>query len=216
MDTQVTDSVLQAERRARSYWDIDGLAVIIQAVAVLLAGLWFWYMNSSGAWGRRQTDLAAIVCIVAVILDTIRKPAVILWFKTKITYPRTGYVAPPAPQLSSPLDRGFKFSDLGLVCLLVALWAVALWVETPWLCVAAGIVTGVTLWWNPAREKTTYLNLFGICCAGMLAAFLLSAIHRVVHLQRFAYILTALGMLALIKGMTTLLSYVRRNPVTQL
>jgi len=215
MNTQVTDSVLQAERRARSYWEIDGLAVVIQAVAVLLAGLWFWYMNASGAWGRRQTDLAAIVCIVAVILDTIRKRAVIQWLKAKITYPRTGYVAPPAPQLSSPLDRGFKFDDLGVICLLIALWAVALSVETPWLCVAAGIVTGLSLWWNPARAKSTYLDLFGICCAGMLAAFFLSSIHRVVHLQRFAYTLTALGILGLVKGMATLLSYVRRNPVAQ-
>ena len=53
MSTQVTDSVLQAERRARSYWDIDGLPIIAQAVAVLLAGLWFLYMNYSGAWGRQ-------------------------------------------------------------------------------------------------------------------------------------------------------------------
>jgi hypothetical protein len=215
MTTQVSDSVLQAERRARSYWDIDGLAVIIQAVAVLLAGLWLWYMNASGAWGRRQSDLAAMVCIVAVVLDMIRKPGLIRWLKAKITYPRTGYVAPPAPQLSSPLDRGFKFSDVGVICLLMALWAVALWVETPLVCAAMGVATGLSLWWSPARARSAYLDLFGICCSGMLAAFAVSALHRVVHLERFAYTLTALGTLGLIKGIFTLLRYVRSNPVAQ-
>jgi hypothetical protein len=215
MTTPITDSVLQAERRARSYWDIDGLAVIIQAVAVLLAGLWLWYMNASGAWGRRQSDLAAMVCIVAVVLDTIRKPGIILWFKRKITYPRTGYVAPPAPQLSSPLDRGFKFSDFEVFCLLIVLWGVALWAQTALVCAAIGVATGLSLWWNPARGKSAYLDLFGICCSGMVAAFAVSALHRVVHLERFAYTLTALGALGLIKGIITLLRYVRRNPVAQ-
>jgi hypothetical protein len=214
MTTQISDSVLQAERRARSYWEIDGLAVIIQAVAALVAGLWFWSMNASGAWGRDLTKVAAMVCLVAVLLDTIRKPSIILWLKAKITYPRTGYVAPPAQQISMR-ERGFRFSDLGLICLFMALWMVALWLEAPWLCVVAGVLTGVSLWWNPAREKSPYLDLFSICLAGMLAAFLLSAMHRAVHLQRFAYTLVALGALGLVKGTITLLRYVRQHPVAQ-
>jgi hypothetical protein len=213
MTTPITDSVLQAERRARSYWDIDGLAVMVQAVAVLLAALWFWYMNSSGAWARNQTDVAAMVCLVGVVLDTIRKPAIILWLKAKITYPRTGYVAVAPP--TSMRARGFRFSDLGLVCLSMALWMVALWVETPWICVAAGAVTGILLWWNSTLEKFPYLDLFSICLAGMLAAFLLSAMHRAVHLERFTYTLTVLGALGLVKGIITLLHYVRSNPLVQ-
>lgn len=214
MTVQVTDSVLQAERRARSYWDIDGLATIAQAVAVLISGLWFWYMNASGAWGRDQTNVAAMVCLVGILLDTIRKPGIILWLKTKVTYPRTGYVAPPAQQVSMR-ERGFRLSDLGLLCLFMALWMVALWLETPWICLVAGVLTGVSLWWNPAREKFPYLDLFSICLAGMLAAFLLSSMHRAVHLQRFAYTLAVLGVLGLVKGAVTLLRYIRSNPVAQ-
>ena len=47
----------------------------------------------------------------------------------------------------------------------------------------------------------------------MLAAVLLNATHSVFHLQRFAFTLTALGTLGLIKGIVTLLRYVQRNPV---
>jgi len=212
MSTQVTDSVLQAERRARSYWDIDGLPIIAQAVAVLLAGLWFLYMNYSGAWGRHQSELASLVCIVAVVLDMIRKPGAIAWLKAKITYPRTGYVA-RLEQKVQPEGRGVNFAALGFVCLLIGFWAVALSVETPWICVAAGIVTGLALWWNPVREKFAYLDILGIACVGMLAAVLLNATHSVFHLQRFAFTLTALGTLGLIKGIVTLLRYVQRNPV---
>jgi hypothetical protein len=98
---------------------------------------------------------------------------------------------------------------------LIAFWALALSVQTPWICIAAGVATGLSLWWNRAREVSAYLDLFGICFAGTLAAGLLGAIHRVVHLERFAYTLIALGALGLGKGIVTLVRYVRLNPAVE-
>ncbi len=214
MFTQVTDSVLQAERRARSYWNIDGLATLAQAVAVLLAGLWFWYMNYSGAWSRHNSELSAIVCIMAVILDTIRRPGVISWLKAKITYPRTGYVT-PLQQQGSQEGRRINLNALWFALVLLALWAVALSVETPWICVAVGLLTGLALWWSSIREKFVYVDVLGVSCLGMLAAVLLNATHKSFHLQRFAFVLIALGIFGLLKGTVTLLHYLRRNPVAQ-
>jgi len=210
---QVTDSVLQAERRARSYWDIDGLATLAQAVAVLLAGLWFWYMNSDAWSPRRNSELSAIVCIMAIILDTIRRPGVISWFKAKITYPRTGYVAPL--QQASLKGRRINLNALWFALVVLALWAAALSVETPWVCVAVGVLTGLALWWSSIREKFADVDILGVSCLGMLAAVLLNATHGSFHLQRFAFVLIALGIFGLLKGTVTLLRYLRRNPVAQ-
>ncbi len=215
MNTQVTDSVLQAERRARSYWDIDGLATIAQALAVLLAGVWFLYITHFGDWLSRDTRLASgVVLAVLLALDGIRKPGLIGWIKAKITYPRTGYVAPLQLE-GSHKGRRINLNALCFAFLLAALWAAAVLVETPWISAAAAILTALALWWNPLREKFVSFDVLGMSCLGLLAAVVLNATRSALHLRRFGFILIALGVLGLIKGIVTLLRYVRRNPVAQ-
>jgi hypothetical protein len=213
----ITSSVLQAERRARSYWDIDGLVVIVQAIAVLLAGLWFLYINHSNELLSRDPRRgSAVVLMVLILLDGVRKSSpIVRWLKAKITYPRTGYVAP----LKEPVSRdahpvGSFGPSWGL--LLFFLWIGASLAENAWFCVVAGVATATALWWTPVRQRLASLNVVGICCLGMIIALNLSTYQgRVFHLQRFALALISLGAVGLLKGVFTLVRYIHSNPVVQ-
>ena len=216
MTVQVTDSVLQAERRARNYWDIDGLATIAQAVAVLLAGFWFLYISHAGAWLERDTRLAStVVLAVLLVLEAIRKPGLIGWLKARTTYPRTGYVA------SSPRPGAQAGSiNLNVLCfavILAAIWAAAALMEAPWVLAAAAILSGMALWWNPLRDKFVAFDVLGVSCLGLMAALAINAVYSRfdLHLWRFGLVLVILGTLGLLKGIVTLLRYLRRNPVAQ-
>jgi hypothetical protein len=105
------NTALQSEsagRRAAAYWFIDGLPEILFGIVYIVWGsvglVWgFDVKNSWMKWGMVAGNLAFLTIFIAYrpILDTL---------KSRLTYPRTGYVRPPAEPAPQPPDEFITLS----------------------------------------------------------------------------------------------------------
>ena len=83
-----------AGRRAAAYWFIDGLPEIVFGVVYLALG------SVGLAWGSDRKNPwmtgALLVVVLAFLLLFWKDRAILDYCKARVTYPRTGYVRPPA------------------------------------------------------------------------------------------------------------------------
>lgn len=82
-------------RRAAAYWFADGLPDIALGTTLLVfgsAGLW-WSIHSPEPAARTWLDFFCIAIGVLLLMGSER--ALLGFLKSRVTYPRTGYVQPP-------------------------------------------------------------------------------------------------------------------------
>jgi Zn-dependent protease len=95
-----------AGRRAAAYWFIDGLPEIFFGVLYIVlgsAGLALGF-HSTNPWLKG----AMIAAALAFLLLFWKDRAILDYCKSRLTYPRTGYVSPPA----EPIDRPWEVVTL--------------------------------------------------------------------------------------------------------
>src|SRR5215467_1593752 len=78
----------EARRRAKNYWEIDGLPRIVSGLFSLLFGVLFLWLSPS------PFSLLLFAGMVVLYLFEVQggQQEIVKWLKTRITYPRTGYV----------------------------------------------------------------------------------------------------------------------------
>src|SRR4051794_22670058 len=92
MKDRTTDT---PSRRAAGYWFIDGLPELVAGIGlVMLAGslIWLHQIHPSG-WPIRL-GFSVFVLISLGVVFTYHRP-ITLFLKSRLTFPRTGYVRPP-------------------------------------------------------------------------------------------------------------------------
>lgn len=224
--------VLDAERRARSYWYIDGLPQIVGGVALLLFATLLWLFLR---WPISNVTIGFILLLTFLAI-TFRAQQILEWVKSRVTYPRTGYAAvPPLP----PPDNAFFYPPGYITQLQInapkpetasdlrrarALWlrawlgslpagtVVFLWdIKTRWVCLAVAILFSLPFWFAEDGEKNIHwIMVLGVPFVGLcMSLFPVSPHHRIAEL------VAGLGILAVIDGAITLIRYLRRNPVAR-
>ena len=102
----------QLARRARNYWNVDGIPILVGALLYLGVVGCFFVLFSVLMWqedftGNRVFEFLKPVAtlafvtfpfwiLLAIVWLSVNWEDVIEWFKVRLTYPRTGYVAPPS------------------------------------------------------------------------------------------------------------------------
>jgi hypothetical protein len=100
-------------QRAASYWSVDGLPEILRGLALLIFGasLWLWRFYATTPWRRS----GALISFAGLYLYFFLVERVVLDFlKSRITYPRTGYVRPPQRSWSvrePPVPLSLRLDD---------------------------------------------------------------------------------------------------------
>ncbi len=172
-------------RRAAAYWFVDGLPEIAFGIAMLLlgvCGVWMMERDRHNWWMLAGLMVAyllfgAMFFIHRRILD---------FLKARITYPRTGYVRPPAdfPNKNDSLDKiltlgtarqvgenlsSFRAHTVYLfvigfvfVQLLAVRWGIPL--------VMTAIAAGVYFWNRTDVRPYSWRSVLPIALAGLLAA----------------------------------------------
>src|SRR5712671_33106 len=84
---ETSSAILEAKRRARDYWDIDGLPALLAGATTVLLGIVWLYTGNRSVWD--------FLLFWAFFSPLLKSKKTIEWLKGRITYPRTGYVAPP-------------------------------------------------------------------------------------------------------------------------
>lgn len=218
--------VLDAERRARNYWFVDGLFDILGGIGCLLLAASFGIDK-----GRSSLNLVIAACCYVLSLAVIffRRDQILEWLKLRVTYPRTGFVPnpykrpeglielridDPAPETPPDVRRARRSRNLRtLPGMAVTGAAIALLVEVknPWICLLAAVLTGFafcSMRQLPAKESLIIL-------LGMPFAGLTMSVLRVAVPQRADAFMVGAGTVFLIDGTVTLIRYLLRNPVAR-
>jgi len=200
--TAIDSAVADASRRARDHWFSDGLFTLGQSVYFVLLGLYFHYFPVLLAWP--QWCRAAIFSLVLAVNPFLSGP-VLRWFKWRITYPRTGYVATENANFDREVrqrhpEMWVLFAVFGFEGRLPS------WVGLIALAVSLGIL------WILTRGRFSFAWLFipGLALSGVLVSVL-----PITKENRFAYMLIALGILYFFEGATQLFRYLRQHPAPQ-
>jgi hypothetical protein len=207
---ETSSAILEAKRRARDYWDIDGLPALLAGATTVLLGVLWLYTGQS----------VVIFLILCLILDS-RK--ILEWLKGRITYPRTGYVAPPKED--DPDSRRDPYNIVSIVKEPVApivgrasrkaigilnfplLFFVLLFANFGWIvfltCLAAAL-----LFWRRYKEDPPWFEIAGSVIAGLV-------ILPVDGPRRFGIFLLVFGATGMVKGAILLIRYVLHHPAPQ-
>ena len=217
--TDIDSEIVEAGRRAKAYWEIDGLPAILVGASTILIGLLMYFASFRSAW------FLPAVAVFFLLWSVINKKETLEKLKARITYPRTGYVAPPqayeqAEYLSTvplsvaprsdegPVDRRrAAISRVTLVPLELGLWIAALLLGNRWPACAACVVGAMDLWWKSSK-KPPWINILLFLAEG--------AVMAVFSVTRgLGIVLGVTGVILMAKGTTLLIRYLRQHPATQ-
>lgn len=198
--------VLNAEQRARNYWFVDGLPNLVTGIVLALIGA-----ALLAGQVKPERPLLVGVSLVAIVLYlafALRIRQVVEWLKARITYPRTGYTAPPYLAEDSTLPRDRRRRTWLLIAFMVAVILVTRFVESRWICLAVGLLAGLTLWLaNRKNEKASWIDLLTFPFVGLCLAIFPVALRN-----RLPFFVLGAGLALALSGTLRLVRYLRRNP----
>jgi hypothetical protein len=197
-----------AWQRAKKYLAMDGLETLLQGASFIILGVFWLYLPSFRgsylwfAWG-----------LFALVFWFLGRRETLEWLKERITYPRSGYVATPLPQVptfaatsasrSSTAVQAHHFLELGLAIL----WIFALMWKGSWLFAVAAGVTALLFCW----ERRNALPWFAL--TGLLGATAVVVVLSLPRWPRLGVLMVAVGITSMAKGATQLVRYLRWHPV---
>ncbi|HEY2393434.1 MAG TPA: hypothetical protein VGK22_19835 [Candidatus Angelobacter sp.] len=224
---ETNSAILEAKRRARDYWDIDGLPALVAGTVAFCWGV----LTLSGS---RHLPIWANVLFIALWFFGLfllwKRKVALEWLKSRITYPRTGYVAPPEadpkpdpykmisiiseppvePVVVKASTKALEFADFPFALLIMLLltdigWPVSV---NRWLVPLACLWTAL-LFWRRNRKDPPWFEIAAAVIAGFANAILQ------VKVDRFGILLLVFGVTGMIKGTTLLVRYLRQHPAPQ-
>ncbi len=236
--TSTLSPTLQAERRSWHYWFSDGLSSLLTSAGCLLFAFFLLHPQQRPVSPLRTALSLAALLLYGVIL--LRQRQILDWLKTRITYPRTGYVSPPYFAQEAEQSRDIPVIHLLLADLTkqeqalrvetdrrrrfwfilafgLAAAFVVLYVRNPWICSSAGLLFAAAIWFASRHEQQlSWIILGGFPFVFMSTAFYLRHFsvgpERIVGGERMGYFLAGSGLLFLVDGAASLIRFLLRNP----
>lgn len=212
--------ILAAEQRAWNYWFVDGLTnLVVGANTMIMAFCLFNPMR----WLPRPVAVAlSLMTMVLYVVIGTHYRHILEWLKTKVTYPRTGYVdatsldSGVAPSLvtvslnTPPEAQMLRMQRRTRWMICVALAAVASFsfivIHDRWAWTGAGFLFSVAMIVARKDFRISWIPPVGFPILGLaITAF------APVHMGPAIFI-TGLGLLLVLDGATTLICYLIRNP----
>lgn len=229
MTQPANPQLLDAERRSWDYWFSDGLASIVSGFACLFMAV---YLVSSRRFLHGYLFGAVLIlCMLLYGVVIIFQRQIIEWLKSKITYPRTGYAAPPyfTEDRTMPVDltvlsmdgadaknpndiervrRDRKLRAAFVVVLAVGITLLAVLVTNPWIYAVVGVGVAAVLWiFGRKDQRISWVILAGLPFVGFYLA-----IFQIPRRERLGYFLLGASLLLIAQGLLALRRYIRRNP----
>jgi len=203
------DNFSEVEQRVKRYWYTDGLGEIAGGGLFLVIGLYFagheWVPSNSPAGALLDSSLMLLLIGGAYVTRWLVNE-----LKTRLTYPRTGYVD-YGPGRKNTRSAGFLTGGIavGVAMLLVMLGRFT--GTFNWLPAFTGLLFGIILMIVLARTSglIRFYLLGGFCIiTGLVLSF-----SRLSESYSLGLLYGLIGVAALISGGLTLAHYLRANPL---
>jgi hypothetical protein len=210
-------SVLQAKIRAFQYWNSDGLPFIITGFALILQGAAsFW----DHRYPRSILPLFMIVLAVVVLVDQAFRRKIAGWLKARITYPRTGYAAPPPftlhtdPALLSSKElrqqRRTKWVWILLPPFLVLSLYLSFTHPRGYYAITAFLLAAL-MWFPVVKGKLAWYVPLPLVLSGILLILLPTDLKDAMSLA-----VTSFGVQMFLVGVNLLWRYLHKHPASQI
>lgn len=220
-------SVLDAEQRAWRYWFADGLTNLTVGATSLLFAFCMLY---TPRWPPSPLTMAAwAVALGLYMAMSLRQQKLVEWLKARTTYPRTGYVQPPATEgdsgsadlvtlsLHAPnttsseeaqrlLSGRKRRGILLLVLVLLAMFAMIA-IQSRWTPSAAGVIVGVGMCISRKDYRWSWMVPLGFPIVGVCITLFSASLQKAP-----VYFCAGWGVLFFVDGATTLIRYLLQNP----
>jgi hypothetical protein len=205
------DPLVTAQRTARRYWNVDGLAEIYTGCFFLLVPLMNYLWQSASI----QSLWLALGGVAVFMAGVAASRPIIITIRARLTYPRTGYVSfkPPRRIMDAP-EMALILSGLIAIFVLMA-------ITTDWiggLIAVAGLMLGlidIRLGRIMDLPRFYFLGGFSIVAGAVLG--LLQPTYPPFFPfgyagEAFSLLFGAIGIAYLVSGGITLWKYLRANP----
>jgi hypothetical protein len=198
----------EVEQRVKRYWFKDGIGELSGGGLFVVLGLFF-----AGNECLPPNSLSRTLLDSSLILVLISGVFIARWFinllKTRLTYPRTGYVEYPPSKKNTPSRRILTAVIAMSVSILMILFGRATG-SFNWIPGFTGIAVGVILIMTQAQGGGMRFYILGGLSIILGLTFSFSSLSEAYSLGLF-YGLT--GASAMISGWVTLARYLRENPM---
>jgi hypothetical protein len=207
-------------RRAASYWFVDGLPeILFGLMLVTFAALAFlWRIHTPKPW--REFDW--MIVAVGFILYTLMERKALDFLKSRVTYPRTGYVQPPEEAVwrgqtlttfslrpDPPAKENVTFFQLRTAGLIFWFFIAVGRPPGRWVVPVAMSALAIALYALNRKSERPYRWWSALILA--LTGLVFLWVDVPAPLQRVLPILLAGGWLVA-EGVCTLVNYLRMNP----
>jgi hypothetical protein len=213
--SETSNAILEAKRRARDYWDIDGLPALLAGATPFLLGVFWLYTGKDSVW-----DILWVWFVLSCLFD-----GKVEWLKNRITYPRTGYVAPPK---ETPYSKRDPYTTISIIKEPVEpvapivgrasrkaigilhfplLFLVLVFVDSRWI-VCLACLASAFMFWHRNEDDPPWFEIAGSVIAGLVTL-------PVDNSHRFGVFLLVFGATGMVKGATLLTRYLRQHPAPQ-
>ncbi len=130
--------------RTQRYWYVDGLAEITIGVFFVALSVYF-FVQSRIRTVSINPVLANLGLLAVILIVLLLFRFVLQTIKTRVTYPRTGYVAFPGKQKSLRWQRYGVTAWLVVVCISLVVLALHSHTTPSWTPLLMGAVAGLTV-----------------------------------------------------------------------
>ncbi len=225
-------AIVEAERRAWNYWFVDGLPSLVAGTTSLAIALVLYLLAPPWRTLHVVAILVFLLGVCVCIWMRLRMREVITWMRTRTTYPRTGYVAPPDFTQDGPMPvdltvlsvqgadgkllqqaernrRDAKLRSWVAVTLFLIPVMIPFWVGSPLIAAGAGALLGMAVWL--ATRWHARLWWFALSSFPLLAIYL--SMFSAFRFDHVAYFMGGGGVVLVTQGIVALALYLRRNPL---
>lgn len=194
-----------AIQRTKQYWNIDGIAELVVGAIFVVLGAYFLAQSLLPPQSLVSNFLTGLF-VLLILGSGFLGGRVIDWIKTRITYPRTGYIAQSKNQKHRWLAA--------IMAILIAAVVSALIITSPvlldWVPAITGILAAAILTLAAYRNAT--VRIYILASISLLLGTILSLLTLEDNFALAAYY-GLMGLAGLISGGITLITYLQNtNP----
>jgi hypothetical protein len=204
-----TEDFSQIEQRVRRYWYTDGLGELIGGGMFILLGIYFALQSFLGE-NSIFSDVLQASLVIVLIGGFFAGRRLINYFKSRLTYPRTGFVEYRVNLRDSGRRRTM------VIILSAAIAALLITIEklidsSDWMTAATGLLVALILFLNQGRaSRLQRFYILGLISIIVGTALSLSQLSTGYALGLYYGLL---GLAFITSGSVVLRHYLQGNPV---
>ncbi|KAA3648738.1 MAG: hypothetical protein DWQ07_00645 [Chloroflexi bacterium] len=205
----MTDQIRSTIQKTRAYWFSDGIAELLIGTLFVIAALFMLIQLLAPPAIR---GFASLGFPLVILFGSFMSRKLIMRFKERITYPRTGYIEYQKPsgfRIPFALIMGLVFGAL-IAWLITSADGSAI---IDWMPIIQGFVVAL-IWVMIAYQGGGITRLYGVALVSIMLGFIQKLIWKSEMLGS-VFFFSFLGLILIISGGLTLRSFLETNQIAE-